>query len=204
MTLGNVFALFGAMFVLALLPSPSVFAVVARSLSSGFAGGLAMAIGIVAGDFAFIIAAVLGLAAIAESMTYLFVALQYVGGLYLIWLAIQLWSSSADLHDVECRDDSSLLSSFISGLLITLGDYKAIVFYVGFFPAFVDVSSLSTWHVGTILGVAAIAVGGVKVGYAFLADRARTFLIHPKVRLAMNYASAIVLFGTGLFVLAKR
>lgn len=201
--MGNVLALFGAMFVLALLPSPSVFAVVARSLSSGFSCGLAMAAGIVTGDFAFIIAAVLGLAAIAESMAYLFVAIQYAGGLYLVWLAIQLWRSDPVSTDIERSDNSSLLSSFISGLLITLGDYKAIVFYVGFFPAFVDVSSLSIWTIGLTLGIAAIAVGGVKAGYAYLADRARVVLKNPSVRSAMNYAAAAVLLGTGLFVLAR-
>ena len=204
MTLGTAFALFGAMFVLALLPSPSVFAVVARSLSCGFTRGLAMAMGIVTGDFVFIVAAIAGLAAIAETMSYLFVAIQYLGGLYLLWLAVQLWRSSTDPKDVECQDESSLLSSFTSGLLITLGDYKAIVFYVGFFPAFVDIPSLSVWDVGMVMGVTAFAVGGVKAGYAYLADLARAVFTNATVRLGMNYTAAIVLFGTGLFVLAER
>ena len=203
MTLGSISALFGAMFVLALLPSPSVFAVVARSLSSGFSRGLAMAIGIVTGDFVIILAAISGLAAIAETMTPLFIAMQYGGGLYLLWLSVQLWRSSTEETNVEHHYESSFLSSFISGLLITLGDYKAIVFYIGFFPAFVDVSSLSLWDAGLVMGVAAIAVGGVKAGYAYLADRARSLFKNSRVRLGMNYTAGIVLFGTGLLVLAK-
>ena len=204
MTLGSISALFGAMFVLALIPSPSVFAVVARSLSSGFSRGLSMAVGIVTGDFVFIIAVISGLAAIAETMTNLFIALKYIGGLYLLWLAIQLWRSSSNIEDVERTAESSLLSSFLSGLLITLGDYKAILFYIGFFPAFVDLSALSVLDAGVVMGVAAIAVGGVKAGYAYLAHRARAVFKNSRVRLGMNYTAGIVLFGTGLFVLAKR
>ena len=204
MTPDRMLALFGAMFVLALLPGPSVFAVVARSLSSGFTRGLAMAIGIVTGDFLFIIVAISGLAAIAETMASLFIALKYIGGLYLLWLAIQLWRSSLEVEDFERTSEASLLPSFISGLLLTLSDYKAILFYIGFFPAFVDVSAISVLDAFVVMGVAAIAVGGVKAGYAYLAARARTLFKSTNVRLGMNFTAGMVMFGTGLFVLAKR
>lgn len=47
MTIGNMASLFGTMFVLSVVPGPSVFAVAARSIASGFAHGLITILGIV-------------------------------------------------------------------------------------------------------------------------------------------------------------
>lgn len=141
MTFSSIAALFGAMIVLATIPSPSVFAVVARSIASGFTHGLVTVIGIVLGDFVFIILAIYGLSAIAETMGSLFVLVKYLGSVYLIWLGIQLWRSKSNIIEVEGIKESSWLSNFLSGLFITLGDQKAFLFYLGFFPAFVDLSN---------------------------------------------------------------
>ena len=60
MTFSSIAALFGSMIVLAIIPSPSVFAVVARSIASGFTHGFVTVIGIVVGDFIFITLAITG------------------------------------------------------------------------------------------------------------------------------------------------
>lgn len=93
MTLSSITGLFGAMIALAILPSPSVFALVARSIASGFLYGMVTVIGILVGDFVFIILAIYGLAAIAKTMDSLFVLVKYLGGTYLIWLGIQFWNT---------------------------------------------------------------------------------------------------------------
>ena len=51
---------------------------------------------------------------------------------------------------------------FLTGLLVTLGDQKAILFYLGFFPAFVNLAALSLADTSLILAVATVAVGGPK------------------------------------------
>ena len=68
MTLNNIVALFGAMVVLAFIPSVSVLAVSARSAASGFIHGVFTTLGIVIGDILFILLAILGLAVLAEAM----------------------------------------------------------------------------------------------------------------------------------------
>ena len=72
MSLFDFFALFGAMILLALVPSPSVFAVIARSLSAGFLHGAMTTLGILIGDLLFILFAVFGLSYIAEGFENLF------------------------------------------------------------------------------------------------------------------------------------
>jgi threonine/homoserine/homoserine lactone efflux protein len=176
MTFSSIVALFSAMVVLASIPSVSVLAVSTRSATSGFIHGVFTTIGIVLGDIIFIIIAIWGLSFLAETMGSLFVLIKYFGGAYLILLGIGLCRSKS--KDVETEEviESSLLSSFLTGLSITLADQKATLFYLGFFPAFLDISKISYFDTGIIIAITIVAVGGVKLGYAFMADRARLLI----------------------------
>ena len=203
MTLSSIAALFGTMFVLALLPSPSVFAVVARSIASGFTHGLVTVIGIVIGDFVFILLAIYGLSAIAETMDSLFVLVKYLGGAYLIWLGIELARSKSKLIEIQGIRESSWLSNFLTGLFITLSDHKAILFYMSFFPAFLDLSNVSIVDTSIVMAIATIAVGGVKLGYAYMADRARFLFQSSRAKQGINITAAIVMIGTGIFLVVK-
>lgn len=118
------------MVVLAAIPSISVFTVSARSAAYGFTHGAFTALGIVLGDILFILLAIFGLAFLAEAMQGLFVWIKFFGGAYLIWLGITLWKSKPETRTAEKKSASSLLSSFLSGLLITLADQKAISFFI--------------------------------------------------------------------------
>lgn len=203
MTLNSIAALFGAMFILAIVPAPSVFAVVARSIASGFTHGVVTAIGIVFGDFIFIILAVSGLWSIAESMGSLFVLVKYLGGAYLIWLGVGLWRSKSKTEEIEGIKELSWSSNFLCGLFITLGDPRAILFYISFLSAFIELSNVSILDTGIIMVVATIAVGGAKVGYAYMAHKARFLFKSARAKKAMNITAGSVMIGTGIFLVAK-
>jgi len=199
MTFSSIVALLGAMLVLASIPSVSVLAVSTRAATFGFIHGVFTTIGIVVGDIIFIIIAIWGLSFLAQTMGSLFVFIKYLGGAYLILLGIGLCRSKS--KDVEMQEvvKSSLTSSFLTGLLITLGDQKATLFYLGFFPAFLDLSKISYFDTIIIVAIAAIAVGGVKLGYAFMADRAR-LLMSDKIRKGINIAAGCVTIAVGVFL----
>lgn len=201
LSFSSIVAITGTMVVLAFIPSVSVFTVSAKSAASGFIHGAFTAAGIVTGDIFFIVLAIFGLSILAETMGNLFVLVKYLGGAYLIWLGITTWRSKTSSVEAEDPSDTSLLSSFMTGLLITLGDQKAILFYLGFFPAFLDLSELSYFDTSIIIGVAIVAVGGPKFVYAFLADKAGS-LISPRAYQGINIAAACVLIAVGLFLLA--
>ncbi len=202
MTFSSIIALFTAMVVLASLPSVSVLAVSARAATSGFIHGVFTTIGIVLGDIIFIIIAIWGLAFLAETMGSLFILVKYLGAAYLILLGVSLIrSKSNDLQAQEVAN-SSLISSFMTGLLITLGDQKATLFYLGFFPAFVDISEISYWDTIIIIAITIVTVGGVKLVYAFMADKAR-LLITSKIRKGMNIAAGCIMIAVGIFLVVK-
>ena len=196
-------ALLAAMIPLAVIPSPSVFAVVARSMASGFMHGVVTTIGIVVGDCFFIILAIYGLSAIAQIMGSLLVVIKYFGSIYLIWLGIKLIRAKAKILEVEGIKEFSWFSSFLCGLLITLSDPKAILFYMSFFPAFIDLSNLSFLDTATILLTATVAVGGVKLGYAYMADRAKLLWKNPRANKIMDIIAGSVIIGTGIVLVVK-
>lgn len=202
MTFSSIVALFGAMVVLASIPSVSVLAVSTRSATFGFIHGVLTTIGIVIGDIIFIIMAIWGLSFLAETMGNLFVLIKYLGGAYLIWLGIGLYRAKSQDLGPEAVVESSLLSSFLTGLSITLADQKATLFYLGFFPAFLDLSQVSYVDTLIIMAITVVAVGGVKLGYAFMADRARV-LVSPKIRKGINTVAGCVMIAVGVFLLVK-
>ena len=148
MTVQRLISLFFAMVLLAALPSTSVLTVVARSLSAGFWHGSVTALGIVTGDIVFILFAVYGLAVLATKLVSVFVVIKCVGSAYLITLGVSLWRANATAIKINGVEKPSWISSFLTGLLITLGDQKAVLFYIGFLPAFVDLANLTVTDTG--------------------------------------------------------
>ena len=204
MTLNSIVALLGAMIVLAIVPSSSVFAVVARTISSGFTHGAITVAGILIGDFVFIILAIYGLSAIAGKITILSLLIKYLGGIYLIWLGIKMSRTKLKSIEIERISESSWLSSFFSGLLITLSDSKAIFFYLSFFPAFLDLKNLSIIDAIAILTTTTLAVGGTKLGYAYLANKSRSSLTSLKAQKVTNITAGSMMIITGIFLIVKN
>jgi len=142
LTPGSTAALFVAMVVLAAIPSVSVLTVSTRSAALGFRHGVLTAAGIVAGDLLFIAIALWGLSFLSDLLGNLTFLIRYLGGAYLLWLGIKtVRARSAHLKSKISRisqsdSSASRLSSFLTGLLITLADQKATLFYLGFFSSF--------------------------------------------------------------------
>lgn len=201
MTGSSIAALFATMFVLSVAPGPSDFAVVARSIASGFAQSLFMIAGIVVADFLFILLAVYSLSEVAESLGNLFVWVKYVCGAYLMWLGVGTMRASPPSAAAPRVRQYSGYSSFLGGLLITLGDPKAILFYMGLFPAFVDLAKVSVADTVTIMVIATVIITGVKGTYAYLAGRAKLFFENARVRKRLDIAAGCVLAGTGAYLL---
>jgi threonine/homoserine/homoserine lactone efflux protein len=191
------------MIVLAIVPSVSVLAVTARAAAFGFTHGLFTTLGIVFADILFILVAVYGLALLAGMMGDQFRLVQYIGAAYLIWLGISLWRADAQARAADSVGLSSWSSSFLSGLLITLGDQKAILFYLGFFPAFIDLSTMTPLDTLIIVLIAILGVGGAKLVYAYLADRASALFRNSRALHGINILAACIMITVGVALLLK-
>ena len=202
---GSILALAVSMALLAALPSTSVMAVTAQAAAYGFRHGAAVSAGVVVGDLVYILLAIFGLTLLVDAMDGMVDAIRYLGGLYLIWLGVRLWRAAprGDDLDDEANGAPSLRSSFVTGLLITLGDQKAVLFYLGFLPAFMNLGFVTATDVGVVALVAVLAVGGVKLLYAAAADRART-TFGKAASGAMNRLAGGVMIVLGLALMLKQ
>ncbi|MEX1081693.1 MAG: LysE family translocator [Halofilum sp. (in: g-proteobacteria)] len=203
LTLSSMAGLFGAMAVLAAVPSVSVLLVSARAASAGFAHGALVSAGILAADVLFVVVAIFGLVLLVESLGDFFALVRYLGGAYLIALGYMLVRGRSG---AMARPDSgpapTRVSSFAAGLLVTLADQKALLFYFGFFPAFVDLTALTVFDVAAILAITVLAVGGVKLVYAYVADRAGR-VVSPRVGEVLHFVAAGVMIIVGVWVIAR-
>ncbi len=197
LTLGSMAALFAAMVVLAAVPSVSVLAVSARAATSGFVHGALTVLGVVVGDVLFILLAMFGLALLVEAMGSMFFLIKYLGGAYLIWLGVVLWRQGAAAAAAQAAENGALHSSFTTGLLITLGDQKAVVFYLGFLPAFIDLAMVTYVDAVHVILIAVLAVGGVKLVYAYVAARLGRQVSAVAGRV-LNVLAACVMFSVGV------
>lgn len=196
--------LFVTMIALAALPSTSVALVAIRASSSGFRHGAAVAGGIVVGDLLFVLLAVLGMSALAELLGAFFVVLRYVAAAYLVWFGISLLRAATTSTQTSVfSGQMSLKMDFMSGLVITLGDIKAIVFYASLFPAFLDMRTLSAADIGMILVITTLAVGGIKLLYAWLAARMQRLPFSPRFARPARTAVGSAMVGAGAWLLLK-
>lgn len=201
MSWSSIIALLGAMVILAAIPSVSVLAVSSRAAASGFIHGAFTAFGIVLGDIIFIVIAIWGLSFLTETLGELSVFIKYLGGTYLIILGISLCRAKSRDLEAKQENQSSLLASFLTGLFITLGDQKATLFYLGFLPAFLDISQISYLDTAIVVAITIVAVGGVKLFYAFMAHKARSLLRFHST--GINRIAGAVMVAVGIVVLSK-
>lgn len=203
MDLATSIALFTSMVVLALIPGPGILAVVARTLSAGMRHGVSTTVGIVAGDFVFITFALLGLAALSSAMGEFFLLVKYAGALYLVWMGVSLIRGGSQKLDVEAVKAHSHIASFMAGLITTLGNPKAILFYLSFFPAFLELHSLTGLDTIVIFLVTTLAVGGVMLAYAWVAHASKGRFQRIKTSSLPRYASGALMVGSGVYLAAR-
>lgn len=206
MTIASTFALIVAVFVLGITPGPAVFATVARAVASGFQGALAFHVGVMLGDVVLLLLAIFGLAAVAQALGELFIVVKVAGGIYLIWLGWRLWTAEPGVAPSTTPVkplDREAGRNVLAGLLLTLGNPKAIVFYAAFLPTFIDLARLTAGDVAICLTVVVVVLSIVNLGYAALAARARALLASRRAMRSLNRASGAMMAGVGVAVATR-
>ncbi len=206
MTFAETIALFGTMAVLAAIPSASVALVVARSITLGVPHGVAVGLGIVLGDLFFVGLVMLGLTVVAEAMGGMFLVVKCLGALYLLWLGLSLLraTDSGSLNVDRAESRGSFVASFFSGLILTLGDIKAIFFYLSLLPMFIDLTALRPTDALTVCVVTVVAVGGVKILYAVFANRVFAARKGHRVNKLTKQVAGTALIGAGGYLLVEN
>ena len=203
MNLFSIFSLAIALFVLGVTPGPGMFATISRSLASGFAPSLGVIAGIVTGDIIFLVFAILGMSAISQAMGNFFVVIKIVGAAYLIFLGFKIWRSDPVLAKQTNGKKGMKYGNYFSGILITLSNPKVILFYCGFLPSFMDLTSLSSVDICIATITVAIVLSSVLMFYAYLANRARVFFSSTRSVRRLNRTAGGVMMAAGVAIAAN-
>ena len=186
-----------AIIVFLLIPGPGNLALITSTSKGRIAGGLGATLGVIAGDQVLLWAAVAGVSAIMAAYPAAFKAVQWMGAVYLTWLGVKMLIAKAgDGPILQIRPRQY----FQQAMLITLLNPKAIVFYMAFFPLFIDPAQhqgMETFAVmAATIAVLTFFYGLVAVLLTyFLAERVRS---NPAVSSWLSKAAGVFLIGFGL------
>lgn len=189
---------FAAAFVLLLfLPGPGNLALISSASKGGLSGGLASVLGLLVGDQILLWLTVAGVAAVLKTFPTLFQALQYLGAVYLAWLGYKMFTAKAG-------EGASIQITpghyFRETLFITLLNPKAIMFYIAFFPQFIDPVNHQGWITFAVMALTIAALGfayclGVVVLTHFMAERIRA---NPRFSGFLQKLAGLCLIGFGI------
>ena len=118
------------------LPGPGTFCVLTCTAKGGLRGGFVCLAGLMLADALLMLLAALGVAALLQANPLLFKGVQYVGAAYLAWMGFKLLLAKKEGGGNVVPFSS--MADFGRGFLVTLMNPKAIVFYMAFFPLFID------------------------------------------------------------------
>jgi len=192
-----------AILVFLLIPGPGNLALITSTGKGGIRGGLAATLGVIFGDQVLMWMAVAGVAALLTAYPAAFHAVQWLGAVYLAWLGLRLLLTRPGAAPVlHIRTGQYVRQAF----MITLLNPKAIVFYMAFFPLFVDPAR----HQGLVtFAVMAVTIAALTFAYGlcmvllshFLAARMRA---NPVVVRLLEKLAGLFLIGFGIKLAVTR
>jgi threonine/homoserine/homoserine lactone efflux protein len=186
-----------AVVVFLAIPGVGNLAIITSTGKGGIPGGLGATLGVIVADQMLMWLAVAGVAAVLTANPALFGLVQYAGALYLAWIGIRMMLAKPGDAPVLNMQPHHF---FRQAMLITLLNPKAIVFYMAFFPLFVDPKQ----HQGlATFGVMAATIAVLTFLYCvtvitivrFAADRMRA---SPRVAVWLNRIAGTMLVGFGV------
>jgi leucine efflux protein len=196
-------AFVAAIIVFLAIPGPGNLALITSTSKGGIAGGLGATFGIIAGDQVLMWAAVAGVAALLTAYPTAFHAVQWLGAAYLAWLGLRMLLAKPGAKPVLHIEPHHY---FRQAGLITLLNPKAIVFYMAFFPLFVDPAQ----HQGLLtFGVMAATIATLTFIYGLIAvllthHLAERMRANPIVGRVLEKVAGLVLLGFGIKLAISR
>lgn len=191
----------GALLVLFLTPGPVWVALTARALSGGFHAAWPLALGVVIGDVAWSVLAILGISWILSVYGGFLELLRWVAsGVFLFMGYMVIKHASQTIASDSRLTRPGMWAGFVAGLAVIIGNPKAILFYMGMLPGFFDLSRLTVTDIVAIAGLSAVIPLLGNVILAAFIDRARRLLSSPTALRRTNLTAGWLLIAVGLAI----
>jgi len=188
----------GALLVLFLTPGPVWAGLIARAMSGGYQAAWPLALGVVVGDAFWPVLAIFGVGWLVSLYADFLTILRYFGALMLAGMGILVIRHAGRRIEQDTRLTApGKWAGFTAGVLIILGNPKAILFYMGVLPGFFDIANVNGWDIVAIALASMLVPLLGNVTMALFLDRARRLITSPDALGKINMASGAILILVG-------
>jgi threonine efflux protein len=181
----------------AMSPGPNFVLVVRTSIQRPRQHAAAVVMGLASANLIWCAAVVFGLATLFNIAPWLYAILKALGGIYLIYLGLNLWRSKSTTAQLDTSPQKASLAPFIRGLLTNLSNPKSVVYFGSIFalfmrpgmPAWVKIASVCIVLFDTLLWYGTVAL--------MFSNRAvRQF--YARIQRPINRITSCVMIGFGV------
>lgn len=193
-----------AFIIVLAIPGPGNFALITATGKGGIKAGMAATCGVILGDQVLLWLAVAGVATLLAAYPAAFHVVQWAGAAYLAYLGLRMLLSKPGGAPRASRMDNG--HYLRQTMMITLLNPKAIMFYMAFFPLFVD----PVKHQGLVtFGFLAATVAVVTLLYGLIAvvlthKLAERMRANPRITHLFERLAGVCLVGFGIKLAAMR
>ena len=199
----NLWGFISAAVLLTLMPGPDILFVITQSITRGRKAGMVFAAGLCTGLIAHVTAVSLGVSILLMSSPVAFTMLKFAGAAYLLYLGVKAFLARRENH-FELSGDAAVSGKlYRKGILMNI---KVILFFLAFFPQFIDKGIENPIPQMLLLGLVFMVQAFLIFSMvAAVADRlARRLMQNPKVALAVNVAESLIYCVIGVSILFVR
>ena len=196
----NLWGFISAAVLLTLMPGPDILFVITQSITRGRKAGMVFAAGLCTGLIAHVTAVSLMSSPVAFTM------LKFAGAAYLLYLGVKAFLARRENH-FELSGDAAVSGKlYRKGILMNILNPKVILFFLAFFPQFIDKGIENPIPQMLLLGLVFMVQAFLIFSMvAAVADRlARRLMQNPKVALAVNVAESLIYCVIGVSILFVR
>ena len=174
MDFATIIALGVATFIFVVTPGPGIVALLSRTMARGIASGLLLGLGLMMGDFIYLIAVLASLHSVADVIAPYMIYVRVIGAVFLAYVGYKQWVSAPITAEEARKLDEgrqrSIWQTLGAGIAISGTNPKVMVFYLSFLPQFIDLTNLILLDaVIVMITIAAMLFAGCLV-YAIGAD----------------------------------
>lgn len=195
-----------AAMIIILAPGPSVLFIIARAIAWGRMTAVATAAGNVTGAFTLSLMVAFGLGPILQRSELAFLAVQVIGGFYLVYLGIDaIRHSKIHAEDMVNQGEvkPSAIRSARDGFWVGALNPKGLVFFAAILPQFLDRDSGNVTSQLVLMGATFSVLAFISDGsWGLIAGTVRQWMATSPARLVtMRRIGGIVMILLGLFTL---
>lgn len=183
-----------ASMMLCFTPGPTVFVVMGQSLNHGKKSVIPLVSGVLTGDIIAMSISFAGLGALLATSATLFSAFKWIAAGYLIYLGLKAWFTKSNVDELDTTHKKSG-EIFKEALVVTALNPKGIIFFIAFFPLFINTSN-AVWPQMLIMGISFLMASLLSASfYSFFSGYLRSKIKSEKFQNAFSKLSGSMLIG---------